>query len=135
MISEEEVRVLYLPAYNQLFSHKPEIPFVKVFAIIFSYFSVIIIYFYFFSIIDVCRWMFFDENFYLLQFWFLFISFQATSSHVSGYPILFLLNAAGQVVVLSLPTLKSLLCCPLFKQSIELDDPWALINYILLFNI
>ncbi|VDN52571.1 unnamed protein product [Dracunculus medinensis] len=76
VISEEEVRVLYLPAYNQLFSHKPEIPFVK-----------------------------------------------ATSSHVSGYPILFLLNAAGQVVVLSLPTLKSLLCCPLFKQSIELDDP------------
>ncbi|VDM45968.1 unnamed protein product [Toxocara canis] len=34
-----------------------------------------------------------------------------------------MLNGAGQIVVLSLPTLRSLICSPLFRQSVELDDP------------
>uniref|UniRef100_F1KQ48 Syntaxin-binding protein 5-like protein n=1 Tax=Ascaris suum TaxID=6253 RepID=F1KQ48_ASCSU len=76
MVSEEEVKLISLPNFNQLFSHRPDIPFVM-----------------------------------------------ARATHVRGHPVLMLLNGAGQIVVLSLPTLRPLICSPLFRQSVDLDDP------------
>lgn len=48
---------------------------------------------------------------------------EAHATHVKGYPALILLNAAGQVIVLSLPTLKVLNCSSLLRHSIDFDDP------------
>lgn len=50
-------------------------------------------------------------------------AFQAKSSHVRGYPVLMCLNAAGHVQVLTLPSLKMLYQTPLFRCSVDWDDP------------
>ncbi|KAI1721623.1 syntaxin-binding protein 5-like [Ditylenchus destructor] len=47
----------------------------------------------------------------------------AKSSHVRGYPVLMCLNAAGHVQVLTLPSLKMLYQTPLFRCSVDWDDP------------
>uniref|UniRef100_A0A915PQS7 Lethal giant larvae homologue 2 domain-containing protein n=1 Tax=Setaria digitata TaxID=48799 RepID=A0A915PQS7_9BILA len=76
LVSEGEVHTVGLPNFNSLFSHRPEIPFVK-----------------------------------------------ARATHVRGYPVLMLLNGAGQIVILSLPSLRLLLCSNLFRHSVDCDDP------------
>uniref|UniRef100_A0A915DDC3 Uncharacterized protein n=1 Tax=Ditylenchus dipsaci TaxID=166011 RepID=A0A915DDC3_9BILA len=48
---------------------------------------------------------------------------KAKSSHIRGYPVLICLNAAGQLQVMSLPSLKQLYQTPLFRCSVDLDDP------------
>ncbi|VDO41187.1 unnamed protein product [Onchocerca flexuosa] len=48
---------------------------------------------------------------------------KARATHVHGYPVLMLLNGAGQIVILSLPSLRLLLCSNLFRHSIYFDDP------------
>uniref|UniRef100_A0A158Q8C1 WD_REPEATS_REGION domain-containing protein n=1 Tax=Elaeophora elaphi TaxID=1147741 RepID=A0A158Q8C1_9BILA len=48
---------------------------------------------------------------------------KARASHVCGYPVLMLLNGAGQIVILSLPSLRLLLCSNLFRHSVDYDDP------------
>uniref|UniRef100_A0A0N4ZI99 Vacuolar protein sorting-associated protein 18 homolog n=1 Tax=Parastrongyloides trichosuri TaxID=131310 RepID=A0A0N4ZI99_PARTI len=50
-----------------------------------------------------------------------FVKVQA--SHVNGQPILMILNEAGEMVVLSLPSLKFLYKSQLFSKSVDLDDP------------
>ncbi|VDK51513.1 unnamed protein product [Anisakis simplex] len=75
LVSEEDVKLVALPSFTQLFSHRADIPFVIV-----------------------------------------------RTTHVRGHPVLMLLNGAGQIVVLSLPSLRQLACTALFRQSIELDD-------------
>ncbi|VDK38645.1 unnamed protein product [Gongylonema pulchrum] len=79
LVSEDEAYVVGLPNFTQLFSHRPEIPFVK-----------------------------------------------AQATHVCGRPVLMLLNGAGQIVVLSLPSLRLLLCSNLFRHSIDYDDPMCM---------
>ncbi|KAM3721725.1 Syntaxin-binding protein [Dirofilaria immitis] len=51
---------------------------------------------------------------------------KARATHVHGYPVLMLLNGAGQIVILSLPSLRLLLCSNLFRHSIDYDDPLCL---------
>ncbi|EFO24863.2 hypothetical protein LOAG_03620 [Loa loa] len=48
---------------------------------------------------------------------------KARATHVHGYPVLMLLNGAGQIVILSLPSLRPLLCSSLFRHSVDYDDP------------
>ncbi|KAK6105738.1 hypothetical protein QQG55_21450 [Brugia pahangi] len=48
---------------------------------------------------------------------------KARATHVHGYPVLMLLNGAGQIVILSLPSLRLLLCSNLFRHSVDYDDP------------
>ncbi|KAL3997357.1 LLGL2 family protein [Acanthocheilonema viteae] len=48
---------------------------------------------------------------------------KARATHVRGYPVLMLLNGAGQIVILSLPSLRLLLCSNLFRHSVDYDDP------------
>ncbi|TKR92750.1 hypothetical protein L596_007339 [Steinernema carpocapsae] len=76
LCAEEEIRVVALPSFNQLFHYKSEIPLVKV-----------------------------------------------KETHIRGYPALMLLNAAGYIHVLSLPSLRPLFNSQLFKQSLETGDP------------
>jgi hypothetical protein len=48
---------------------------------------------------------------------------RARASHVRGLPVLMALAANGAMQVLSLPSLRVLLNVPLFRFSIDLDDP------------
>ncbi|KAI6233001.1 WD domain, G-beta repeat protein [Aphelenchoides fujianensis] len=48
---------------------------------------------------------------------------KANTTHIRGYPALLCLNAAGHLIVLSLPSLKPLLQSPLFRCSVDIDDP------------
>ncbi len=48
---------------------------------------------------------------------------RARTTHVRGLPVLIALAANGAIVVLSLPSLRSLLNVQLFRFSIDLDDP------------
>lgn len=76
-MAENEIKVIALPSFCQLFSYKAEeAPFVK-----------------------------------------------ALPSHIRGYPVLMALNAAGAVLVFSLPSLRPLLSSQLLTRSIDLDDP------------
>jgi syntaxin-binding protein 5 len=47
----------------------------------------------------------------------------AKISHVRGYPVLFCLNGASNVVVFSLPSLRILCQQQLFRGSVDVDDP------------
>ncbi|CAJ0927632.1 unnamed protein product, partial [Mesorhabditis belari] len=48
---------------------------------------------------------------------------KALSTHVIGQPVLICLSAAGQIQVLSLPSLRPLLSHQLIPHSLEIDDP------------
>ncbi|KAI6203414.1 hypothetical protein M3Y94_00553500 [Aphelenchoides besseyi] len=75
-VSEQEIRVVSLPGYHQLFHKRVDIPFIK-----------------------------------------------ARTTHIRGYPALLCLNAAGHLHVFSLPSLKPLHQSPLFRCSVDIDDP------------
>lgn len=77
-VSEDEVRVVAMPSFSILFSHRPDIPFVQV-----------------------------------------------RATHVRGLPVLALINSVGQIIVLSLPTLKHLLCTPLYQHPLEIGDSFC----------
>ncbi|VDM96940.1 unnamed protein product [Thelazia callipaeda] len=51
---------------------------------------------------------------------------KARATHVHGYPVLMLLDGAGHIVVLSLPSLRLLHCSSLFRHSVDYDDPMCL---------
>ncbi|VDK87992.1 unnamed protein product, partial [Litomosoides sigmodontis] len=53
---------------------------------------------------------------------------KARATHIHGYPVLILLNGAGQIVILSLPSLRLLLCSNLFRHSVDYDDPLCLMT-------
>ncbi|CAI5440023.1 unnamed protein product [Caenorhabditis angaria] len=77
VVAENEVKVVALPTFSQLFTHKCEdIPLVKAYA-----------------------------------------------THVRGHPVLMCLSAAGQIVCLSLPSLRPLHTSSLLPHSVEFDDP------------
>uniref|UniRef100_A0A1I8BFW4 WD_REPEATS_REGION domain-containing protein n=1 Tax=Meloidogyne hapla TaxID=6305 RepID=A0A1I8BFW4_MELHA len=46
----------------------------------------------------------------------------ASTTHISGQPALLALNVAGSLLVMSLPSLKSLLECSLMPLSVNVDD-------------
>uniref|UniRef100_A0AC34QQY3 V-SNARE coiled-coil homology domain-containing protein n=1 Tax=Panagrolaimus sp. JU765 TaxID=591449 RepID=A0AC34QQY3_9BILA len=48
---------------------------------------------------------------------------KARTTHIRGFPVLICLSAAGNVVIFSLPSLRPLFQQPLFKGSVEYDDP------------
>ncbi|CAG9538968.1 unnamed protein product [Cercopithifilaria johnstoni] len=48
---------------------------------------------------------------------------KARATHIHGYPVLMILNGAGQIVILSLPSLRLLFCSNLFRHSVDYDDP------------
>ena len=50
---------------------------------------------------------------------------KARATHVRGYPVLMCLSGAGHIVVYSLPSLKPLIQQPLFKGSVDVDDPYV----------
>ncbi|KAI6182412.1 Syntaxin-binding protein 5 [Aphelenchoides bicaudatus] len=75
-VAEQEIRVVTLPGYHQVFHRRPDIPLVK-----------------------------------------------AQATHVRNYPVLMCLNGAGQLIVFSLPSLKILMQSPLFRCSVDIDDP------------
>ncbi|CCD72084.1 Lethal giant larvae homologue 2 domain-containing protein [Caenorhabditis elegans] len=48
---------------------------------------------------------------------------KATPTHIRGYPCLMCLSAAGQIIMLSLPSLRILQTSTIFPHSVEIDDP------------
>lgn len=48
---------------------------------------------------------------------------KARTTHVRGFPVLICLSAAGHVIVYSLPSLRVLYQQPLFRGSVDVDDP------------
>ncbi|EGT38947.1 CBN-TOM-1 protein [Caenorhabditis brenneri] len=48
---------------------------------------------------------------------------KATPTHIRGYPCLMCLSAAGQIIMLSLPSLRILNTSTIFPHSVEIDDP------------
>uniref|UniRef100_A0A914BVM7 V-SNARE coiled-coil homology domain-containing protein n=1 Tax=Acrobeloides nanus TaxID=290746 RepID=A0A914BVM7_9BILA len=48
---------------------------------------------------------------------------KAKTTHVRGYPTLMCLNAAGSIVILSLPSLRLLFQSQLFRSSVDIGDP------------
>uniref|UniRef100_A0A0N5AYR2 V-SNARE coiled-coil homology domain-containing protein n=1 Tax=Syphacia muris TaxID=451379 RepID=A0A0N5AYR2_9BILA len=65
-------------------------------------------------------------SFSLLFFYRPDISFvQARATHVRGFPVLALINSVGQIVVLSLPTLRHLMCTPLYHHALEIGDQFC----------
>uniref|UniRef100_A0A8R1DWZ6 Lethal giant larvae (Lgl)-like C-terminal domain-containing protein n=1 Tax=Caenorhabditis japonica TaxID=281687 RepID=A0A8R1DWZ6_CAEJA len=47
---------------------------------------------------------------------------KASTTHIHGYPCLMCLSAAGQIVVLSLPSLRILQTCAFLPHSVDFDD-------------
>lgn len=77
-VAEEEVRLIAMPSFSLLFSHRPDVSYV-----------------------------------------------QARSTHISGFPVLILLNSVGQIIILSLPTLRHLLCTQLYCHVVEINDSYC----------
>ncbi|CAP33294.1 LOW QUALITY PROTEIN: Protein CBR-TOM-1, partial [Caenorhabditis briggsae] len=48
---------------------------------------------------------------------------KASPTHIRGYPCLMCLSAAGQIIMLSLPSLRILNTSQIFPHSVEIDDP------------
>ncbi|VDD91880.1 unnamed protein product [Enterobius vermicularis] len=60
------------------------------------------------------------------KMWFLIkITFRARATHVRGFPVLALINSVGQIVILSLPTLRHLLCTQLYEHALEIGDVYC----------
>lgn len=47
---------------------------------------------------------------------------KASATHIRGYPVLMCLNAAGSVLVLSLPSLRPMLNSQLLPRSVDIED-------------